>query len=1303
MSDTEEKEYKQENQENQEKEENKETNKMLEKYYRKKETKETKETGKKKKSRQNTEPLRFQIIAWEKIDKEVNDDETDLEYKMYAFGVTDTEKSICVEINEFTPFFYVKIPDFLQKNWNEFKTEQVRIYLKNKLYKFKEGLLKVSLVQKKDINGFTNEEYFNFLKIIVKSEKVFTKCKYILTPGNGRPKPVIPNVSPRDLDFMLYEANIEPFIRFCHIQNVKLSGWCEIENYTKEDNSRCQIDISCKWKNVMPIDRTEPAKIYILSYDIESYSQRGFEAQKNIFPDPELENDIVTQIGNTLHIYGTNIKQEYCFTINSPKDKYVKEQENIVTIACETEKELIQKWIKFIRNIDPDIITGYNINNFDWEYIYKRCKLLDIELDLQYLTRLYDYPAKFVTERLVTNAYGENIFKYMKAPGLLNSDLYTIIKREKKLPSYKLDYVSKEYIGDQKDPMTALDLFNMAQGTAEQIATVIHYCVKDCTLVIDLILKLCIITNNIAMANVTWVPIEYIESKGQQIKVHSQLTKEARENDYLVPTIPYKDTSQVENDEKFTGATVQEAEPGAHFEQISGLDFASLYPSIMIANNYSYETILKNKKYDNIDGIEYKDIIWTEDKDTPDERVECVRFVQNKKGILPIMLEKLWMERKAIKKDMKKVKAQLKEATTEEEKAKLSMSYDVLDGFQLAMKVSMNSIYGFTGANLGRLPEKRIAAATTAEGRRMIQACKEYVESTYDCKVVYGDSVSGETPIYIMKDNMFKIIEMKNLENEINEKGNTWRLMSNSNLNKLSSLKEFIDLTNESIFTWTDKGWTHIKRLIRHKLHSSKKMYRVFTKTSMVEVTDDHSLLTDKGEEISPETIVKKNNLNNKSEENKSKTLLLQKKIFDSFHINREIENLIAKCDTQIEAAIKIQELQKMGYSTYLYFENDKYIIRNQEKKNESINENLNETFNYIQDNEVVSIEEIENSGYSGYSGYVYDLTTDNHHFAAGVGNLIVHNTDSIYVKFFTQYTGQEHMNEVFRLSEVAADGCTQLFKKPVEMEFEKVMWPFILFSKKRYACVVWTNEHKHDYIDYKGIQVVRRDNCPYVKERSMEIFEKILLERNIPKSIEMGREFSRKLLAGEVNMKDLVISKSLKGYGSYEFDKQVVCVECDKRWYVEDANKKKVYKIPMNEKKTLEENIRDFIKTPKYCHNCKSETDFKTNKANIPHVALARLMKERDPYNCPQVGERVPYVFKKVKNARALQFERVEDPDYLTQNCIPIDFDYYFEHQFKSAIETIFYPILKEELDEKMFKGIVEEKPAKKTRKKKE
>ncbi len=405
----------------------------MEKYYR-------------EKVKHKNQNLRFQIISWEKFDKEINDDECDLEYKIYAFGITDTHKSICVEINDFTPYFFAKIPDEQQDKWTNFKTEEVKKYIKNKLYRFKESLVKVSVVEKKDINGFTNEQNFKFLKIVVKNEKAFVKCKYILCPSNDRPKPIIANISPMSIDFKLYEANIEPFIRYCHIQDIKLSGWCEIDSkdYKEEDNSRCQIDISCKWKNVKPLERTEPAQIYTLSFDIESYSDRGFTLQKNIFPDPDIEEDIITQIGNTLYIYGTNVKAECCFTVNSKSDKYVEEQEGIVTIVCNSEKELLQKWIKFIRQIDPDIITGYNINGFDWEYIYKRCKLLDIDLDIQYITRLHDYPAKFVTEKLISKAYGENIFKYIKAPGLLNSDIYTIIKRKKKLARYKLDYVAKE-------------------------------------------------------------------------------------------------------------------------------------------------------------------------------------------------------------------------------------------------------------------------------------------------------------------------------------------------------------------------------------------------------------------------------------------------------------------------------------------------------------------------------------------------------------------------------------------------------------------------------------------------------------------------------------------------------------------------------------------------------------------------------------------------------------------------------------------------------------------------------------------
>ena len=81
--------------------------------------------------------VQFQVISWEKFDKEIEGNEFDLEFKIYMFGVMDNGKSICVEINDFTPYFYAKIPDELQKNWNDYKTKEMERYIRTKLYKFK--------------------------------------------------------------------------------------------------------------------------------------------------------------------------------------------------------------------------------------------------------------------------------------------------------------------------------------------------------------------------------------------------------------------------------------------------------------------------------------------------------------------------------------------------------------------------------------------------------------------------------------------------------------------------------------------------------------------------------------------------------------------------------------------------------------------------------------------------------------------------------------------------------------------------------------------------------------------------------------------------------------------------------------------------------------------------------------------------------------------------------------------------------------------------------------------------------------
>lgn len=999
------------------------------------------------------ETITFQIISWDACDEIIENYNSDSEneqedkhYHIYAFGVDTNGESVCVRFENYKPYFFALIPDKYQNNFDEYKKKEVERFVRSKLFKNKEDLESVSIVKRKRYKGFTNEKGYKFLRFVCKNQTTFNKIKYILNPREKSRLPKISSIDPTtSLKFDLYESNIEPFLRFTHKQEIQMAGWVEItEIYQDNEISRCQNSYYCDYSKVKKVERQEVCNLTLGSWDIEAFSYSSRYLNQNEFPDYKNPKDVITQIGTSLYKFSTKEKLKHVVTLKSPVDNRCDPVDGIIIEEYDSEKELIIGWVKFIMKTDPDILIQYNGYTFDWNYVCERAKLLGIEYILENLSRIESKPAVIHEDQLNTSAYGDNTMKYLKMFGVTQHDLMFIIKKEHKLESYKLNNVAKHFTGDEKDDLSPTDLFKYNTGTAEQMALVVKYCAQDTWLLIDLIIKLRIITNNIGMANITMVPIQYIELRGQQIRVHTQIAYETKKEGYLIPAVDYKPKSDIDEteDEKFTGATVLDAKPGAHFEPIAGLDFASLYPSIMIAHNYDYATIVDDPEFDNLEGIEYFDMNWEEDDLDSDgneiKRPVSVRFVQNKTGIMPKILDRLWKERKAIRKQMKTLSSD-------------DPLYAVLNGVQLAIKVSMNSIYGFTGARYGRLPNKKIAAAVTACGRNMIAHSKKCAEEWYNCEVVYGD-------------------------------------------------------------------------------------------------------------------------------------------------------------------------------------------------------------------------------------------------------------TDSIYVKFKSDLKGQAHMDYVFKVAPECSDRISATFKKPIELEFEKVMYPFILFSKKRYASLFWTNPKSFDYIDYKGIQVVRRDNCEYVRENSKKIFEYILkndkvlkydfdsVEEVIETSKEYARDKIRMLVNSEVPMKQLVLSKSLRA--GYAFDNKAVCKECSKTFYSLNVVGKKEMNVTVA---TKHKSLDEFIKFEHNCQSCNKMCIFEKCPANIPHVALARKREERDKMDKVAGGERVPYVFVTYSGSR--QFEKVEDPDYVIKNAIPIDYIYYFEHQFKSAIETIFEPMMENVSD--IWKDLIPEK-VKKIRKKK-
>jgi DNA polymerase delta subunit 1 len=321
-----------------------------------------------------------------------------------------------------------------------------------------------------------------------------------------------------------------------------------------------------------------------------------------------------------------------------------------------------------------------------------------------------------VEKNLSSSALGNNMLKMVPMKGRYVFDLFQDVKREHKLESYSLNNVSKHFLKDQKLDMPPKEMFaRFAEGNPEKLGEVADYCIKDTELPHALMEKLCQIQNQVEMAKACWVPLAFLSERGQQIKVFSQMAKKARELNFVIPTFKYGAGGPAADG--YEGATVLEAQTGAYYTPITALDFASLYPSIMCAENLCYSTLVMDPKYDNLPGVTY-------------EQFGPHRFAQ---APAPSLLPVILMDLKAFRKKAKKLMASAEGTPMEA----------VYNGQQLAYKISMNSIYGFTGASKGMLPCVAIASTVTMRGRQMIEETKNYVEENFQgAKVRYGDTDS---------------------------------------------------------------------------------------------------------------------------------------------------------------------------------------------------------------------------------------------------------------------------------------------------------------------------------------------------------------------------------------------------------------------------------------------------------------------------------------------------------------------------------------------------------------------------------
>lgn len=454
-----------------------------------------------------------------------------------------------------------------------------------------------------------------------------------------------------------------------------------------------------KWLRTAPLRR--------LSFDIECAGRKG------IFPEPE--HDPVIQIGN--YLWETGASSPISETIFTLKSCAPIVGANVVSF--EDEGDLLSAWSAFVRASDPDILTGYNILVFDLYNLIERAKVLQLA-DFPYLGRIVGGQTIVKGSIMSGSGFGAHASYNYSIHGRVIFDMFKLFTRSTdKLRSYKLNNVCAEYLGEQKEDVHHSIISDLQKGNEQTRHRLAVYCLKDSLLPLRLMDKLLSLTNYIEMARVTGVPLGWLISRGELVRVDSLLHTKAHATSLVIPDKVSRGSAMGEDTDPYKGAYVMDAKKGFYKDPIATLDFASLYPSIMIAHNLCYSTLVKPEHVSRLSADKYSK--------TPLGHY----FVKSsvKKGILSTMLEDLLSARKKAKYDLKTEKDPFKKA--------------VLNGRQMALKTSANAIYGFTGANVGKLPCMEIASSITSYGREMIEETAKHVESLYPgSDVIYGDTDS---------------------------------------------------------------------------------------------------------------------------------------------------------------------------------------------------------------------------------------------------------------------------------------------------------------------------------------------------------------------------------------------------------------------------------------------------------------------------------------------------------------------------------------------------------------------------------
>nr|QRE02495.1 DNA polymerase catalytic subunit [Otarine gammaherpesvirus 4] len=496
----------------------------------------------------------------------------------------------------------------------------------------------------------------------------------------------------------VFETGVDAVRRFIIDNGLSAFGWYKCCKATPRIIARdawTELEFDCAVNDLTLLSEDTSWPPYrVMSFDIECMGEHGFPTASRV-------EDTVIQISCVIWTTGTdNSYERMLLTLGTCEPI-----EGTRVYEFPSELDMFHAFFTLLRDGDVEIITGYNIANFDVPYVLERATQV-YNMCAANFCRVHS-GAVFEVQRVRDGHPGvARAMPKLRMGGLLAIDMYHICRDKLSLSDYKLNTVAEKCVGAVKDDVSYHEIPTLFRMGPRGRARIGKYCVHDSELVLQIMQYFAAHVEVCEIARLAHIPARRVVTDGQQIRVHSCLLAAARERNYILPA-PHEGGGP----SGYQGATVINPKAGFYNNPVLVVDFASLYPSIIQAHNLCYSTMILDED------LQHHTHLKPCDYETFNISSGLIHFVKSHicQSLLSNLLTTWLTKRKAVRQELAK-------CTNPQRRA-------ILDKQQLAIKVTCNSVYGFTGVATGIMPCLKIAETVTLQGRTMLEKSRQFIEA----------------------------------------------------------------------------------------------------------------------------------------------------------------------------------------------------------------------------------------------------------------------------------------------------------------------------------------------------------------------------------------------------------------------------------------------------------------------------------------------------------------------------------------------------------------------------------------------